>query len=209
MQKLPGRVELTGWLPRHGFVAEIGVDRGDFTKYILENSSPEKLHLIDAWEYQDASIYPETINPIRNSQKKQDENYKYVLSRFESHIHSGQVVVHRGYSADVLRKFPDGYFDWVYIDANHQYNFVKKDLEISSAKVKNSGFICGHDYIAGNSVTGVEYGVVRAVDDFCKRYGWKMICMADHFWEGGNYQSYVLAKRGVRGILRRLWRIVS
>ncbi|MDG2335355.1 MAG: hypothetical protein P8Q97_14115 [Myxococcota bacterium] len=37
-------------LPKAGVVAEIGVDRGDFSKRILAATEPEVLHLVDVWE---------------------------------------------------------------------------------------------------------------------------------------------------------------
>jgi len=44
------------------------------------------------------------------------------------------------------KDFPDNYFDLVYIDADHSYEFVKKDIENWITKVKNKGIIAGHDY---------------------------------------------------------------
>ena len=136
IKKLVSRSELVKQLPHNAVVAEIGVARGDFSQVILANAFPRKLHLIDSWAYQDKSIYPGTINPQRNSQKKQIQNYDYVSQRFSHQIQKDQVVVHKGYSVDILNEFPNNYFDWVYIDANHQYEFVKKDLELCKLRVK-------------------------------------------------------------------------
>ncbi len=194
IKKLVSRNELVKQLPHNAVIAEIGVARGDFSQVILTNAFPRKLHLIDAWEYQDKSIYPETVNPQRNSQKKQIQNYNFVLQRFNQQIQKGQVILHKGYSADVLKKFPDHYFDWVYIDANHQYKFVKEDLELCRLKVKEEGLICGHDYCEGNPIVGINYGVIQAVNEFCEKYGWEIVCLADHFWGGINFKSYVLVK---------------
>jgi hypothetical protein len=49
----------------------------------------------------------------------------------------------------------------VYIDAAHDYDTVKRDLETWSKKVKSGGFICGHDYNSNSWP-----GVVQAVDEF-------------------------------------------
>ena len=46
-----------------------------------------------------------------------------------------------------LEKFDDDYFDWVFIDSNHDYNSTKRELEISHKKVGGEGWILLHDYI--------------------------------------------------------------
>lgn len=35
--------------------------------------------------------------------------------------------------------------DFIYIDGNHEYNYVKKDLELYWGKVKEGGIMSGHD----------------------------------------------------------------
>jgi predicted O-methyltransferase YrrM len=95
-----------------------------------------------------------------------DERYLSILNRFNQNIHAKQVKVHRGYSTDVLQQFPDQYFDWIYIDGNHLYEYVKKDLELSFVKVKSGGYITGDDYTDGGWWKG---GVKKAVDEFARK----------------------------------------
>jgi hypothetical protein len=60
--------------------------------------------------------------------------------------------------------FPNGYFDFVYIDADHSYEAVKKDIEIWLPLIKAGGMIGGHDY--GFPDEAVRYGGVQeAVDE--------------------------------------------
>jgi cephalosporin hydroxylase len=70
------------------------------------------------------------------------------------------VIVHHSAAAEAAAEFADEYFDWIYIDGNHQYEFVLLDLESYYPKVKAGGSIVGDDY-------GVEGwwrgGVTRAV----------------------------------------------
>jgi cephalosporin hydroxylase len=83
-----------------------------------------------------------------------------VRQRFAREIQSGNVIVHRLAAAEAAAEFADEYFDWIYIDGNHQYEFVLLDLESYYPKVKAGGFLVGDDY-------GVEGwwhgGVTRAV----------------------------------------------
>ena len=53
----------------------------------------------------------------------------------------------------------DNYFDFVYIDANHDYDSILKDLKAWFPKVKNKGILFGDDY-------NRPYGVSKAVAEF-------------------------------------------
>ena len=156
---------LLDFLPRRSVGAEIGVYAGDFSEEILRIVKPAKLELIDPWIYEPSEPYKEAWygGKAQGGQEEMDGRYKAVLTRFSRKIRAGQISVHRGYSSEVCRKFPDDYFDWIYIDGNHLYKFVKEDLEGYYPKVKRSGYIAGDDYRIGG---WWESGVKVAVDEF-------------------------------------------
>ena len=60
--------------------------------------------------------------------------------------HLPNVSIRRGFSAEVLETFEDDYFDWLYIDGNHLYEFVRQDVEVSFRKVRPGGVIAGDDF---------------------------------------------------------------
>ena len=62
-----------------------------------------------------------------------------------------------------MQEFPDGYFDWLYIDGNHYYEYVRKDLQLAFMKVNSEGFITGDDYTWGGGGAGLP--VKQAVQD--------------------------------------------
>jgi predicted O-methyltransferase YrrM len=68
---------------------------------------------------------------------------------------------------DAAASFSDESLDWVYIDGDHSYEAVKRDLEAYYRVVKPGGFIAGDDYGAANGWFGD--GVTRAVDEFAAR----------------------------------------
>jgi hypothetical protein len=63
-------------------------------------------------------------------------------------------------SIEASKKYEDNSIDFVFIDANHDYDYVKKDIEAWFPKVKTGGVIAGHDYHKHWK------GVVKAVDEF-------------------------------------------
>ena len=63
-------------------------------------------------------------------------------------------------SLEASYDFPDDYFDFVFIDASHEYEHVKTDIENWFPKVKSGGVLAGHDY-------GWK-GVVDALKEFAE-----------------------------------------
>ncbi len=161
--------EARDWLlqliPKGSICAEIGVYRGDFAARVWSVARPERLHLIDPWKYEPSAAYQESWYGGQRgvSQAYLDAIHDEVWRRFQHEIAAGVVQIHRANSSDAAADFPDGYFDWVYIDGNHRYEFVKRDLEEYGAKLKDGGFLTGDDYGEEGWWQG---GVTRAVDEF-------------------------------------------
>lgn len=153
------RDQLLDMLPRHAVCAEIGVWRGDFSARILRRTQPARLHLIDPWAFQPE--FPDRAygGSVATGTADMDRLCQRVADRFAS---AGNVSIHRGYSDACLNTFDDGYFDWVYIDGNHCYDFVRRDIEISMRKVRSNGWIAGDDFDWGESS---GFPVRRAIHD--------------------------------------------
>ena len=161
------RVRLLERLPRGAVCAEIGVWKGDFSERILEVLRPARLHLIDPWHAVAGESYEEAWygGKLADGQAAMDAIYASVLERFERERRAGVVEVHRLPSREAAERFGDGELDFVYIDGNHRYEFVRADLEAYAPKVRPGGFLAGDDY----GVTGWwEDGVTRAVDEFAR-----------------------------------------
>ena len=154
------------YFPVNSIVAEIGVDKGDFTKIIIDTCSPKKIHLIDSWS---STRYPE-------------EKYKFVRNRFNVEISKNIVELNRGFSTSILENFPDNYFDWVYLDTDHGFEVTYSELLILHKKVKSGGIISGHDYCRYSSNGNSRFGVIEAVNKFCVlyHYSFKFLTMETH-----------------------------
>jgi len=94
-----------------------------------------------------------------------DNIFQEVRGRFRSEIQSDRVIIHRAESAEAADLFDDGYFDWVYIDGNHLYEYVLEDLEKYYPKIKSGGKLMGDDY---GDEGWWDNGVQKAVDEFTR-----------------------------------------
>lgn len=137
------RLRLLEKMPKNGRCAEIGVWNGAFSNAILEVTVPAELTLIDPWDLLSDQGEEEWTHNKHQNHSEMRLMYDGVLSRYAS---NENVTVQRGFSYEVLPTFPDAYFDWIYIDGNHLYEFVRKDLSLGFRKVKPGGIIAGDDF---------------------------------------------------------------
>lgn len=170
----PTRIKFLFKLPVYSNVAEIGVAEGKFSECILKINRPKNLHLVDPWEHQEEARFSK--DPSNVNQNEQNKRFKAVRKKFAEY--SG-VRIHRGYSLDVVKSFPEHYFDWIYLDANHSYEVVKADLEAWYPKVKKNGIIAGHDY---TQKPYFPMGVIQAVDEFIKENNLEMFLIDNDPW---------------------------
>jgi hypothetical protein len=73
--------------------------------------------------------------------------------------------------------FEDGTLDFVYVDADHGYEAVRRDLASWFPKVKRCGIFAGHDYV-NNDFPGVR----RAVDEFFAEHKLSFQIDGTSFW---------------------------
>ena len=159
------RARLLRRLPKHSVGVEIGVWAGDLSAAILRAVRPVQLHLLDPWAFAPDERYEQAWygGARAGSQAEMDEVYKRVLQRFETEIADGAVVIHRSTSAEAAAGFEDASLDWVYVDGNHLYEYVRADLELFAPKVRPGGLLAGDDY---GTPGWWDDGVRRAVDRF-------------------------------------------
>jgi predicted O-methyltransferase YrrM len=143
------RNDLIKKLPKRGLVAEVGTDTGRFALHIITEAEPAELHLIDLdFSRTDAAL----------------------LNRSEVHIH-------RGPSHIILGEFESAGFDWIYIDADHSYEAVKRDAAAAADKVRPGGFLVFNDFAHADPFLG-RYGVHRAVTEFVVERRWPLVWLA-------------------------------
>ena len=155
-------------LPPNCVCAEVGVASGVFSAFILEHLSPSQLFLIDPWGIGSADANAPVTHYLNGlaTAYSNERDLKGVRERFKKQIQEGSVVLKRGFSYDVVESFPDDFFDFIYIDACHIYESVKADLEMFLPKLKDTGLMCGHDYINVR-----KWGVIEAVEEYKSLHG--------------------------------------
>ncbi len=168
---LPHRSEILRHMPRGGICAEIGTQTGRFAKRIIEVMQPAKFH-----------IYDIDFTPFE-------------YPAFAPAIASGTVELHEGDSAKLLGEAPDRHFDFIYIDGDHAYEGVKRDLEQAAQKVKEDGWIVCNDYTLYSPLEQMKYGVYRAVNELCLEHDFEIVYLALHKW---GYHDVALRKRARR-----------
>ena len=129
--------------------AEVGVAEGLYSEILFQKIPNLRLFEIDAWE---EYIGYEDYHAERLAQK-------YINARLRLAPYNSHFI--RDFSVDAAKKFKDESLDFVYIDAAHDYEHVKEDLQAWHPKVKHGGIVAGHDY----GYVRV-YGVVKAVNEW-------------------------------------------
>lgn len=163
LASIPSRDELPIVLNRRGLLgtaAEIGVKRAVYSEHLLKHWRGERLLSIDPWLSVEWEEYVDRSNV---SQPEFDENHEFTKQRLAPF--GARSDIWRLTSVEAAAKVPDGSLDFVYIDARHDYESVKEDLEAWFPKVRPGGIFAGHDYVDGMLPQG-DFGVKSAVDEF-------------------------------------------
>ena len=150
-EMLSSRLGLLDRLDKGGTIAEIGAANGDFSNEILTRCAPEMLHLFDV----DASA-------LTNADVRAELSAE--TSRIKPHLDN---------SEKAFAKFPDAFFDLIYINGDHDYDAVMHDITIALPKLKPGGGLVFHAYTTWSAVSMYHCGVARAVHEFCLENPWK------------------------------------
>ena len=119
--------------------AEIGVYEGINARLMLAFFPKFKLYCVDSWDNIDIwTGGPKQTKELMTAVKR---NALQNLSYF-----NGRLKIIEKRSEEACKDFQDNFFDYVYIDAEHTEEAVKRDVELWYPKVKVGGMLAGHDY---------------------------------------------------------------
>ena len=124
-----------------------------------------KLYCIDPWE--DYDEYPEYKN-------QQSSIYNSFINNVKNSGVKDKIIINRGYSNLVIPKFQDEFFDIIYIDGNHEPEYVLEDAVLSFRKLKKNGIMIFDDYgWGGPDLTQ------KGIDGFLSGYHKKIINLGE------------------------------
>jgi hypothetical protein len=160
-------------------IAEVGVHCGKNAYRIYNVCKPKHLYLIDPWD-----------RVVENKKQKQNtivaeqiENEKTTRLYFQDKT---DVTILKEWSIESSNNFQDNELDLVYIDADHCYDAVLEDLTQWGKKVKENGFMGGHDYDNKNGF------IQQALEQFLKNNNnFKLIYTPPaHLWQADSSDGH-------------------
>lgn len=134
-------------------IAEVGVWKSHTCRSILRNCSKiiQSYWAIDQWK-----VLPDGFGRMSKRTAKDWEDLHLYACKLC--LYFPQLKIVRAESIMAASIFPFNYFDLVYIDADHRFEEVLKDITAWRPLVKEGGFIAGHDYGSARH-TGVKQAV--------------------------------------------------
>lgn len=156
---------------------EVGVASGRNAVRIVKRISGVKLYLVDSYFYTKEHYKFSLEHPALKHLKKAEGKFKRLHRKYDF-----EVKFIGKESSDAVRDFEDESLDFVYIDANHDFDFVMRDIIEWGRKVRFGGIISGHDYYMFH-----HRGVMTAVDAYVKAHNIKRVYYTDdkrhtYFW---------------------------
>jgi len=124
---------------------EIGVLTGSGSVTMLQFLSNLILYSIDPWQHIDGAFFECGL-----TQEELDENYRIAQARLAEY--NGRSIIIRKTSDEAILDVPDE-IDFVFIDGDHAYDQVLRDIKNYGSKVRPGGIIAGHDFIQQDGVT--------------------------------------------------------
>ncbi len=141
--------------------AEIGVYTGGNARSMLNTLNIKKLYLIDPY-----TPYGDTpCTRLEEAKQKAIKN----TNKFKE-----TVIFIEKFSHDAVKEIPD--LDFVYIDGNHDYEYVKEDIESYYPEIKKGGTISGHDFNEDNP------RVIKAVSEFAVKNNLNLFVNSPDWW---------------------------
>ena len=119
-----------------------------------------KIYCIDPWiDYDDYGEYKGNIDKI----------YNVFLDNVKKNQLENKFQIYRNFSHIILPQLTDNFFDIIYIDGNHEPEYVLEDAVLAFRKLKNGGYMIFDDYTHGGDM-GTKKGIDAFLNSYFKRY---------------------------------------
>jgi hypothetical protein len=142
------------------FGAEVGVWKGELSADLLEYFPNLSLLMVDMWQAEDEA---KSMHAKDSSQEAMDLAMNEAAMNTEFAV--GRREMMKAGSVEAADRCCPGFFDFVFLDADHFYESVRADLLAWFTTIKHGGIFAGHDY-DGRGDRRKGWGVKRAVTEF-------------------------------------------
>lgn len=140
-----GLVDLCRFIPEDATGVEIGSFAGESSLILADHLKEGTLICVDPWmpDYYSRKqipaaerVFDQVAEGFLNIRKEKRMSHDFLQEMIDTETR----------------------FDFVYIDGNHKYDYVRRDIKMALQVIKPGGMICGHDYKFKGS-PGVERAV--------------------------------------------------
>ena len=129
------------WLAQHAHecktIVEFGSFHGRSTRALGDNCINGRVWAVDPWNGEYPTVKGDVAATVNTFV------YPQFYENLRDLITIGRVVPHRGFSWSFHLPYQ---VDMVFIDGDHRYETVKKDIDKALELLKPGGLICGHDW---------------------------------------------------------------
>lgn len=129
---------------------------------IINSKKDIKFYCVDTWQgsiehqkgqdFEDIDVVDGTLLDV----------FKYNIRSVKNYINIIQKE-----SVEAVKEFQDQSLSFVFIDASHDYENVKQDINSWYPKIKKGGILAGHDWF--------DEDIKRAIYEFCNKYNLNVI----------------------------------
>jgi hypothetical protein len=136
---------LADLIKKHGWTvgAELGVFKGETFFYLLDRFPFLTLVGVDRWK--------PTSGPKQDRETGQASYERHPMAEYAARVkamaqaYCGRALIYHMSTLDAAEDIRDESLDFVFIDASHDTESVRADIQAWKQKVKPSGQILGHD----------------------------------------------------------------
>jgi hypothetical protein len=157
-------------LPKGKVIAEVGVAVGDFSARLMSVCEPARFIAIDTFDLHKLPLFWGRPPAAWFGAQTHGAWYRAHFAKA-----CPDVRVLEGDSAAMIAALEDASVDIFYLDADHAYAAVQRDLAALLPKVRPDGYVILNDYILIDQLRAEQpYGVIYAAHQFMLEHGWAM-----------------------------------
>lgn len=139
-------------VPNNPKYLEVGVGDGHYSEHIVKYKNPMLMHLLDRY------CTPDTIYGKYTAETHEN----FIKEKFKDN----NPLTIKGESLKVMETLLGNKYDYIYLDASHDFDGVTYELNLASQMIEDNGVIAINDYTYFSPIDKMEYEVVEAVNLF-------------------------------------------